>query len=400
MSNPDKHKPLSAEELFKLLENKSDKATDFEDMDDFEKEALEGFTAHSTSQKAKGLTEQLNLEISKRVEQTGKGGAKNKIIWFSAAASIALIILVSVFFLNQSKNDSDNNLALKEVTEENKPSTLAEQNTGIETVTKDNVILEEHKVQETTKSQAIVNSKNAEGVTSSGLITEPSVAVSENKLSSLSGETGSKDESKNRRESDIDALQKQTAVLKDKTDVKKKEESSVEKEELATGYATNQNVTTSTSTNEDADKNYKLDEANDFKKTKNLEQASREKAVSTKSNDNSISYAKTAPAPSSVSTSEMNNSAYYTGGELAIKEFVVSYLKSKQSSKIISGKYKIVGKVNVKGELSVSEIKQISLEDCNCTDLIKEALNTMNKWHPALQNGKTAISNVEFTLMF
>lgn len=400
MSNPDKHKPLSAEELFKLLENKSDNATDFEDMDDFEKEALEGFTTHSTPQKAKTLTEELNLEISKRVEETGKGGAKNKIIWFSAAASIALIILVSVFFFNQSKQDSGNNLALKEVTEENKPSTATEQNTVLETLTKDNVILEEHKEQESTKPQAVVNTKNAEEITPSGIIAEPSMAISENKLSSLSGETGSKDESKNRRESDVDALQKQASVLKDKTDVKKEEKSSVEQEEVATGYATNQNVTTTTATKEEADKNYKLDEAKDFKKTKNLEQASEEKAVSTKSNDNSISYAKTAPAPSSVSTSEVNNNAYYTGSELAINEFVLSYLKSKQNSKIISGKYKVVGKVNVKGELSVSEIKQISKEDCNCTELIKEALNTMNKWHPAVQNGKAATSNVEFTLMF
>lgn len=400
MSNPDKHKPLSAEELFKLLENKSNEVTDFDDMDDFEKEALEGFSDHGTSQKAKSLTEEINSSISKRVEQTGNGGAKNRIIWFSAAASIALIILISVFFFNQSKQDSENNLALKEVTEDNKPSAGAEQNAS-ETVAKekDNVNAEEGKEQETTKPQAIVNTKNAEEPTSSGLITEPSMAVSENKLSSLSGEIGSKDESKNRRENDLDALQKQAVVLTDKTDVKKKEKNSVEQAEVTTGYAPNQNVTT-TSTNEESDKNYKLDEANDFKKTKKLEQASQEKAVSTKSNDNSISYSKTAPAPSSASTAEMNNSAYYTGGELAIKEFVVSYLKSKQSSKLISGKYKIVGKVNVKGELSVSEIKQISLENCNCTDLIKEALNTMNKWHPAIQNGKVAISNVEFILSF
>lgn len=400
MSNPDKHKPLSAEELLKLLEKKSNEAIDFDDIDDFEKDALEGFSDHSTPQKAKSLVEEINSSISKRVEETGKGGAKNRIIWFSAAASIALIILLSVFFFNQSKQDSENNLALKEVTEDNKPVTAAEQNARLETATKDNVITEEHKEQEVTKSEMIANKKNAEEVSPSGLVAEPSMAISENKLSSLSGETASKDESKNRSENDGDALQKQAVVLTDKTDVKKKEKSSIEQEELATGYAANQNVTTATSTKREADKNYKLDEANDLKNTKSLEQVSEEKTVGTKSNDNSISYSKTVSAPSSVSTAEMNNSAYYTGGELAIKEFVTSYLKSKQSSKLIIGKYKIVGKVNAKGELSVSEIKQISLENCNCTDLIKDALNTMNKWHPALKNGKVATSNVEFTLIF
>ncbi len=400
MSNPDKHKPLSAEELFKLLENKSDKATDFEDMDDFEKDALEGFTNHSDPQKAKELSEELNLKISKRVEQTGKGGAKNKIIWFSAAASIALIILVSIFFFNQSKQDLENNLALQEVTEDNKPSATEEQNAALETVTKnnDNIIVEGNKEQETSKSQGVLNTKNAEKVTSSGLITEPSVAVFENKLSSLSGETGAKDESKSRTENDLDVLQKQAVVLTDKTDVKKKEKSSVEQEIISDGNATDQNVAAATSANEEADK--LAYEADNSKKTKSIEQTSKEKAANDKSIANSAATARISSAPSSVSTSGEINNPYYTGSELAIKDFVLFYLKSKQITKPIIGRYKIIGKVNVKGELSVSEIKQISLEDCKCTELIKEALNTMNKWHPAIQNGKLIESNVEFTLMF
>ena len=99
MSNPDKHKPLSAEELFKLLDNTSNKLNDFDEMDDFEKEALEGFSAHSDVQKAKALTDELNLVISKKASESGKGGTKNKVIWFSAAASIVLIFIVSIFFL-------------------------------------------------------------------------------------------------------------------------------------------------------------------------------------------------------------------------------------------------------------------------------------------------------------
>ena len=122
MSNRDKHKPISAEELFKLLEDKSNKVNDFEDMDDFEKEALEGFTAHSTPQKAKTLTDELNSAISKGVEESeNRGGAKNRIIWFSAAASIALIIFVSIFFFNQSNQDSENNIAINEISKKEIP---------------------------------------------------------------------------------------------------------------------------------------------------------------------------------------------------------------------------------------------------------------------------------------
>ena len=73
MSNPNKHKPLSSEELFRMLEKQSSAETNLDDMDDFEKEALEGFSAYSTPEKAKALTEELNMAISKKVTEE-KGG--------------------------------------------------------------------------------------------------------------------------------------------------------------------------------------------------------------------------------------------------------------------------------------------------------------------------------------
>lgn len=413
MSNPDKHKPLSAEELFKLLENKSDKATDFEDMDDFEKEALEGFTAHSDPQKAKALSEELNLEISKRVEQTGKGGTKNKIIWFSAAASIALIILVSIFFFNQSKQDLENNLALQEVTEDNKPSAAEEQNAGLETITKNrgNIIVEGNKEQETIKSQGVVNTKNAEKVTSSGLITEPSVAVSENKLSSLSGETGAKDESKSRSENDLDVLQKPAVVLADKTDVKKKEKSSVEQEELAVGNAINQNVTTTTNVpsgytkdavrREEADKfaisSKKIEKEKKASiilnnKSKNVDDLNKQ--VNVESDLDNITSVST-----SVSSDVNQDLAYYPGGVLAIKEYVLLYIKSK-TTKVIIGNYKVTATAFKNGTLKVNSIIQISKEYCGCTENITEALNTTEKWVPLSIAGFPEDSEVGFTLVF
>jgi hypothetical protein len=71
-------------------------------LDDFEKDALEGFSAHSHAQKAKALTDELNFAISKKVTSTSSV-TKNKIIWFSAAASIVLILWFQFSFLIKLK---------------------------------------------------------------------------------------------------------------------------------------------------------------------------------------------------------------------------------------------------------------------------------------------------------
>jgi len=75
VNNPNKHKPLSSEELFQLLDKQANNETDFDSLDDFEKDALEGFSAFSTPETAKALTEELNMAISKKVSEE-KGGQK------------------------------------------------------------------------------------------------------------------------------------------------------------------------------------------------------------------------------------------------------------------------------------------------------------------------------------
>jgi hypothetical protein len=74
-------------------------------MDDFEKDALEGFSMHSTPEKAKALIKEMNASISEKVADE-KGVQKSRIIWFSAAASIVLIVMISIFFFNKSKNET------------------------------------------------------------------------------------------------------------------------------------------------------------------------------------------------------------------------------------------------------------------------------------------------------
>ena len=83
MSNPNKHKPLSPEELLDWLEKKSDNQdassfsnSAFDDLDEFEKDAIEGFKSQSSPAKAKTLMDEINVEISNRIQE--KGSTKKK----------------------------------------------------------------------------------------------------------------------------------------------------------------------------------------------------------------------------------------------------------------------------------------------------------------------------------
>jgi hypothetical protein len=405
VDNLNKHKPLTTEELFNFLENQSGKESNFEDMDDFEKEALEGFTSQSTPQKTKALTEELNLAISKKASDSNdKGTYKNRIIWFSAAASIALIILLSVFILNQSKQDSETNVVLNDVKEETESPLKMEEQKTLETITNSNSVVDESKVAETTKTQGVIKTKNAEQTITTGLVSEPSIALAD-KITATGSATSSKDESKSRREYDMSVSENQPIALAEKKESKKNlptvqagEKSNTEQEQIS-GYANTQSISAITSTNEEADKlTYRSDADN--RKTKNLEKAAKEQTASDQNNESSVSYTKSSPAPASIPNRDDNVNPYYTGSELAIKEFVLTYLKSKSTTKSIIGKYKITGNVDIKGALKVTSIIQIDKENCNCIEQIKEALNTMKNWHSATKNGKAIPSNVEFILMF
>ncbi|MBK6984671.1 MAG: hypothetical protein IPH32_07885 [Bacteroidetes bacterium] len=110
---------------------------------------------------------------------------------------------------------------------------------------------------------------------------------------------------------------------------------------------------------------------------------------------------KTAAVPSSAAVGGNSSSnAYYLGSELAIRDYVLEFLAKKSGSVIITGKYKITGNVSAKGELNVVTINQISSENCHCIEQIKEALNAMTKWNPAVEDGKKVSSKVDFILSF
>ena len=410
MSNPDKHKPLSAEELFKLLDNTSNKASDFDELDDFEKEALEGFSAHSDAQKAKALTDDLNFAISKKATESNKGGTKNKVIWFSVAASIVLIFIVSIFFLNQSKEDSATNIALNELKkDETAAAPLLEESKPLET-TIENVALVADENKNATQNQlklqeTIVSRKNASeslaGAASGG----------ETKVNTI--DILAKDESKARSERDDRDQEKLSEELADKVGAKKKEKNSLEQEQTNSDLQVKQNAVTfssselaeNTNGTKEEDSYYKADADRLAVAKKSVEKEKVAKPVSSSyDNSNAVTETasgKTAAVPSSAAVGgNTSSNAYYLGTELSIRDYVLEFLAKKSGSVIITGKYKITGNVSAKGELNVVTINQISSENCYCIEQIKEALNAMTKWNPALEDGKKVSSKVDFILSF
>jgi hypothetical protein len=416
VSNPDKHKPLSAEELFKLLDTTSNKASDFDELDDFEKEALDGFSAHSDAQKAKALTDELNLAISKKVTSTSSV-TKNKIIWFSAAASIVLILMVSIFFFNQTKEDSVTNIALNELNkdetaaapllEESKPlETINENATSVSSENK-NTAQKQLKLQETIVSGNTGNESLA-GAASAGEATVNTLDVV------------TKDEAKARSERDDRDQEKLSEGLADNLDAKKKEKNSLEQEQTNSDLQAKQNAVTLSSSElaentkgtKEEDSNYKADAdkpavaQKSLKKEKSSSVASRSPATNASKADDSFNKTNNEPfggnlasAPASTIDNKIVN-AYYLGSELAIRDYVLNYLKEKQSTISLAGTYKIKGVVSVDGKLKVSSIIQLTKVNCDCEDTITEVLNTMIKWNPGLEDGKKVSSNVQFTIAF
>lgn len=389
MSKPDKHKPLSPEKLFQLLDNQPSTGNTFEDMDDFEKEALEGFAANVSSEKAKILTEEVNAAISEKVTSTGST-TKNKIIWFSAAASIILIVMISVFFLNQSKHNPANDLALNEVREDSKPLENTESQKQVETAPMMELQKQESLIKEPLSDQVVSRNKVAETGLSSQVVTGKTMPLAITKTEATPLEMMASDETLKEKDANTILTEQQTVVLADKSVAKDKEKSNSENEKQDVNKFYNIDTNTQPNSNNVA-QGTAVTNDDGFKAGEVAKKSSEEKAAAEKST-------KTV-ASASVAKKEISN-AFYLGGELAIKEFVLTYLKEKSITKPIVGKYTIKGTVNAKGSLSVITITQISSEYCECGALIKEALNTMKTWTPASNEEKPVNSIVEFTLIF
>jgi hypothetical protein len=426
VSNPDKHKPLSAEELFKRLDDTSNTASDFDKLDDFERDALEGFSAYSDAQKAKVLTDELNVAIFKKASESNTGGTKNRVIWFSAAASIVLAVMLSVFFFNQTKEDSVTNIALNELHNENTPNVGAEESKAMAaagevsvnteagngtplTKVTENTSLSDNEV---TFSKDQKSQSSTTGMSSDETFVNAAESRNENKPSVLLSQKLKKDELDRQR----DDLKKPGELASDNLESVRTEKKDAAQEQMNDESNLDQNVTTASTITKNEEGYYKSESnraANSSKKSKEKQKAELEESpVSLSSVDKDLSEkvaangglvndknTTSAPSSSSVADNKVTG-AYYNGSEIAIRDYVLNYLKEKQSTVSVAGTYKIKGVVSTDGKLKVSSISQLTKVNCNCDDTITEALNTMVKWNSAIEAGKNVSSNVEFIVAF
>jgi hypothetical protein len=384
VSDENKHKPLSSEELLAMLNKKHNKEAD--DMDDFEKEAFEGFSANIDPLKAGELMDEVNQSISKKVSNIeDKGSQKSRVIWFSAAASLVVILMVTIFYVKQNSQNSDTNLALNEP--KNEQLIAPGMKPAESEVVTGEILMNEPALSEISPKQFNVPEKRllekSEALPTDVIADNEQVdeQINQNVL-----EETKSGEFKSGKDEDVTVTE--NGALADKLEVKKKEKTTREESELDNGYSFAQN-TSSTASDEQKESGKKAD-----MDSKNLSQKSQVRSKSNEIVTISAGVAsKTSPAASGRADNEAAN---YIGGENAIKEFVKTYLKS---DKLI-GKYKIKALVSSEGSLKVKSIVQISTDACNCMDKIEKALNAMTNWHPALTNGTKTSSEIEFTISF
>lgn len=118
-----KHTPNSEELLKRLNSN------DSSGLDDFEKEALEGFDSLENVELAKNLTDSLNKKIDEKYLNK-EGGNKKGLMYLSMAAGLVLVVGLSIFFMNIMGDKKEMAMESAPTTEQianevSKPSDLA-----------------------------------------------------------------------------------------------------------------------------------------------------------------------------------------------------------------------------------------------------------------------------------
>jgi hypothetical protein len=380
MENKNSHNPLSAQELFNLIGNKSEQNTNAQDLDEFEKEALEGFEEYSTPVNAKKINEEINVAISQKISEQGSS-TKNKIIWFSAAASIVLIIAISIFYFNDSNISSDSNIALNE----NNAKEIAP--------TQPIAPIDELK-QEITPDVTAGTTVKDEKIKPFKTITEKEkTAESDITVSDTKGSVGRNQlEEVNGFKSVDDADAKpDTKTLTDNITNTASIELAKNKKESVAGKANESSENLSSSAGGVVKDKRKLDNAKDDE----FDKVMSEKKSAVPSSAPSVSQAEV-----NAEGITANSKAYYVGEETGIKNYIISIAKKDNSDSVLKGKYKINVSVNINGSINLNSIINTT-DDCkDCAKIMTKILKDMKNWNPEIKNGKAIQSSKDFVLEF
>jgi hypothetical protein len=418
VNKPKKHTPLTAEELVKLLDIHTNNEADLTELDDFEKEALEGFEAHASAGTAQDLMNEVHYEILKKISHTTIASSnqesdskKYKIIWFSAAASLVLIVALSILFLKKSTVDSDQSIALNDIKikEENSPSPSNETTTITTETTPDTKPLE-------TKEE-LTNSNFKKQVSADGKAVTSTLKEAE-QSQKKSEEYGGKSRQANNSTKDMIVSGNGTfggAVVtkQDKAnDFETLENSDNSKKVLADEVAS---VPASTKNEESANAAVAYEKSAKNKDVLKKEASKQQPvtvatgAAENKLSNGNIDGDKTETETKAYTTIAQNTSstkaiqttpAYFTGKEIGIKEYVLAYHKKINSTQKLQGTFLIKANVLSNGILKITSINNVSKDYSECKSFLKEVLNSMKGWNPALKNGVKIDSDTQFMLMF
>lgn len=418
MDQHNHNNPLSAEELLNALEQKSNADNSFDNFDEFEKDALEGFDAYSTPEKSKLLIDSINKEIALKIQPNETSTSKkNNIIWFSAAAGLALIVVLSIVFFKNESITTNSNLALNE-----KQLVTPAQDNAPETITsKENNEAESGKI----SPKEVISISSSLDDTKNRFKTIEEQVPSKNKDSDEKSIAYFGDEEK---KSDVALEQNMNQVTSngsasttnagndaDLSSSTKKEKSKPAQTVSTESLNEENDITQKESAKKLAKENNNADKlAISETKAKEVVAYQTPKANNnvnlnspTTTINNTNSGGLTYPNPVMTSENEKyktdgvsSSNAYYSSGEIGIKNYVLDYYKKTNATNQLKGTFKIKGKVLENGNFITTSITPIS-KDCSQSKIfLTEALNKMPIWIAATKNNKVTSSSVEFVLMF
>lgn len=402
MNKKDKHN-LPPENLFNLLGSKHPET---DGLDDFEKEALEGYALLDDKQQAIDAYQRTLANLSKKNDTLQQARRKKRVIWFSAAAAVLVLFgLIFTWFISH-QDAAITDLAMNN----SQPAPVINNEASdqpLHSMT-DSVAPPVQEMPVTGTVPGLSDNEGAKGSDTKSLVKEEAPvttaaapALSETDLAQVAGNAHEAEE---------------------KPQVVKPEEKSKEQtadETVASGK-------------KDADKSYQpaagdgqqlaLEKNN--KKTKASYQASYSRSVSQQPvNATSGLYA---PEPKKeaeqknanmrpevadadykeiiLSDSTMgwyrtpgkDSQAYIEGGESTLR----AHVHKKVKHIALTGAYVVKAHIAANGTLHVISVANPANNCPACVAPIKAALEKMKGWQPAMQNGRASGSDVIFTLTF
>jgi hypothetical protein len=411
--NSDKHKPLSPEELFRLLETKNDGALSGEGLDDFETDALEGFSSHVSAEKARQLTEEVHARIHEKLREPEKKRPPGRIIWLSAAASVVIALIISAYVLVQQAKDPQELALNKEASEEmkNLPAAPAVQ----EPLT---TVADQEQKQEVEKKPLMPPREAAVSDIQSSLQASDAITA---------GTTAYAGSDYNRSKNEAPVADVSLEMVKDESKKSQGKTANTydarfaevsEAEDQKAGYAVNGTVAVNK-----AQASPKEDMANTVPAQEKIQKQSpavtyegvvtkesvnqtlkkrKEKEADT---DSDIQQYEVAPASRYATTEESKgpvgntHAAYYVGGNQELKTRVTAWFKEHQQE-LPKGNYNIRVKVEADGTAEVLEVKAEKNAGEKMVKPLEESLRSLKGWKPGPGGEGTTGHEAAFTLSF